>query len=139
MSATPISLAAWQSIFGARTDGNIKPDYVFTAQGIYDKCVSLVVPSQRITDATLGAAGFDTITIHGRAITVDSHCGATDAWIVNTDFLSMVAAKGRNFTMDPWQKPVNQDARIARILWAGQLVSKSGRRHAHVENLDVTL
>jgi hypothetical protein len=106
---------------------------------VYNKCVSLIVPSQRTTDAKLGAAGFDTIQIHGRGFTVDDHCGDTDAWVINSDYIKMVGAKGRNFSMRPWQMPTNQDARISRILWAGQLVNESCRRHAHITNINPAL
>ncbi len=138
-TAVPVSIDAWQTVFGNVTDGAIKPNYVFTGQTVYNKCVSLIVPSQRTTDSKLGAAGFDTITIHGRGFTVDPHCGSTDAWVINDDYISMVGAKGRNFSMEEWQKPYNQDARISRIYWAGNLVNKACRRHAHVHSINVAL
>ena len=138
-AAVPVSIDSWQTEFGALTDGSIKPDYVFTTQAIYNKCVSLIVPSQRTTDTKLGAAGFDTIMIHNRGITVDSHCGSGDAWVVNSDYISMVTAKGRNFSMDPWQRPVNQDARISHILWAGNLVNESCLLHGHIHSINVSL
>lgn len=139
-AATPVSINALQSIFGARSDGAVKPDYVFTDQTIYDKIFELVLPMQRQTnDATLAKAGFENITVNGRTIVVDGHCGATDAWVVNSKFIDLYVAKGRNFYFEPFQKPVNQDARIGRILWAGNLVNKSCRRHARIYNIDVTL
>jgi hypothetical protein len=138
-AATPVSLGALQKVTGARTDGNIKPDYLFTHQDIYDKLYELVLPMQRQSNDGMARAGFDNIVVNGRTIVVDSHCGATDIWVVNSNFLKLISAKGRNFIMEAFQKPTNQDARVARILWAGNLVNESCRRHARIYGVDVTL
>jgi len=138
-TSTPVSLYALQKVTGARTDGSIKPDYLFTSQAIYDKFYEIVLPMQRQQNDGMARAGFDNIMINGRTMVVDSHCGATDIWVVNSNYLSMVTAKGRNFSMEPFQKPTNMDARISRILWAGNLVNKSCRRHARIYAVDVTL
>ena len=140
-TSTPVSLNALQKVFGARTDGSVKPDYLFTSQDMYDKLYELVLPMQRqySNDGWIAKAGFDNIVVNGKTILVDSHCGDTDGWVFNSNYISMVYGKGRNFAMGEWQKPTNQDARISRILWAGQLINESCRRYARIENIDVDL
>jgi hypothetical protein len=138
-SATPVSLYAFQSVFGDVTDGGQKPDIVATVQDVYDKIYQLVIPMQRTEDSTLANAGFENIKINGKTLVVDPHCGSTDAWVLNTNFLSLYVANGRNFSFEPFRKPTNQDARVAQIFWAGNLVCTQPRRHARIHSINVAL
>ena len=138
-TATPISLNALHQVCQARTDGAISPDYVVCDRGFYDKLYELVLPMQRQYNDGMAKAGFTNIVVDGRTIVVDGYCGDTDAWVINTKYLEMYGAKGRNFVLEPFQKPVNQDARITRILWAGQLVNTSCRRHARIHSYNTAL
>jgi len=138
-AATPVSLKAWQAAFGTVTDGGQAPTHVFTSQDIYDKNYEIVIPSQRLQDDGLANAGFENIKINGKTFVVDSHCAATDAWVVNINFLSLYVAQGRNFLFKGFQEPVNQDARMGKILWAGNLVNMSPRRHARIHTINTAL
>ena len=138
-SATPITLNALHIVNQARTDGGIRPDYVISNDDFYNKMYELILPSQRQYNDQMGQAGFTNLRVDGRTLVVDGYCGATDAWVLNSKYLDLIMAKGRNFVLEPFQKPVNQDARITRILWAGQFVDRSCRRHARIKLYDITI
>jgi len=138
-AATEMTLNALHIETQALTDGGISPDYVVCDNDFYNKMYELVLPMQRQQNDGMARAGFSNIVVDGRTIVVDTYAGATDAWILNTRYLEMYGAKGRHFTMEPFQKPVNQDARISRILWAGQLVNTSCRRHGRIHSYNTAL
>lgn len=138
-SATPISLNLLRKVTQGVSDGAIRPDYVISDNDFYNKMYELILPSQRQTDDGMAKAGFDNLRVDGRVLTPDSYCGATDVWVVNSKYIDLDIAKGRDFTLEPFQKPTNQDARITRILWAGQFINKSCRRHARIHSYNANL
>lgn len=136
-STTSISLGELRKVTQGVSDGAIKPDYVLSGDDFYNKVYELILPQQRQHHAGLADAGFDNLRVDGRILNADNYCGDTDVWIVNSKFIGLKIAKGRDFKLEPFQKPVNQDSRITRILWAGQFVNRSCRRHARIHSYDV--
>lgn len=50
------------------------------------------------------------------------------AYFLNSKFLKVVYEEETNFVETPFVKPVNQDARVAHILWMGNLVTNNRRK-----------
>ena len=46
---------------------------------------------------------------------------------LNTKYLDFKVHSKRNFSFQDFQKPINQDARTAKIFWMGQLVCTNPR------------
>lgn len=49
------------------------------------------------------------------------------SYFIDTDSISMTIHRNRNFVMRPFQVPYDQDARVAQILWAGNLTTNNRR------------
>ena len=49
--------------------------------------------------------------------------------MLNSKFLKVVYEEETNFVETPFVKPVNQDARVAHILWMGNVVTNNRRKH----------
>lgn len=67
---------------------------------------------------------------------VDSHVpsvtGSTTnshIYFLNEDFLYWAVSPRADFYLEPFQSPVNQDAMVAKMLWAGNLINTNVSRH----------
>ena len=116
-------------LYGALTVGNDQPDLIVTTQVIYDAYESSLQANKRFVseDASLGDAGFSSLKFKGASIVADSHCPAGTMLMLNTKYLDFKVHSKRNFSFQDFQKPINQDARTAKIFWMGQLVCTNPR------------
>ena len=114
--------------YGAVTIDNDSPDLIVTTQVIYDAYESALQPNKRFEgDATLVDAGFQALRFKGATVVVDSHVPAGHMYFLNTKYLDFKVHSKRNFSFQDFQKPINQDARTAKIFWMGQLVCTNPR------------
>ena len=116
-------------MYGALTIGNDQPDLIICSQNIFDAYESSLQANKRFVadEAGLGAAGFTTLRFKNAAVVADSHCPAGTMLMLNTKYLDFKTHSKRNFSFQDFQKPINQDARTAKIFWMGQLVCTNPR------------
>jgi len=50
-------------------------------------------------------------------------------WMINTDFMELVIDSGTNLITTPFMRPENQDAKVAQILFMGNLTDSNRRKH----------
>ena len=70
---------------------------------------------------------FSTLKFKGADVVADSHCPDGVMLFLNTKYLDFKVHSKRNFSFQDFQKPINQDARTAKIFWMGQLVCTNPR------------
>ena len=116
-------------LYGALTIGNDQPDLIICPQNLYDAYESSLQANKRFVsnDASLGDAGFSTLRFKNAAVVADSHCPDGVMLMLNTKYLDFKVHSKRNFSFQDFQKPINQDARTAKIFWMGQLVCTNPR------------
>ena len=116
-------------LYGALTIGNDQPDLIICPQVIYDAYETGLQANKRFEsdDAGLGNAGFSTLRFKNAAVVADSHCPDGTMLMLNTKYLDFKVHSKRNFSFQDFQKPINQDARTAKIFWMGQLVCTNPR------------
>lgn len=134
-----LSLAKMQSLFGDCTIDSDRPTVIYTFQDAYDDIYGLIQPQQRYGDEETVKAGFTSILWNGIPIIVDSHVtstsGSGELYMINEDYIGMKYHPKRDWTLTPFQTPVNSDASYAHILWAGMLWSNNRRMHGKFNNL----
>ena len=64
---------------------------------------------------------------NGRPFLADSHANAL--YMLNEEYLFLAPHKDENMRFEPFQKPIQQNVRVAKIFWMGALVSDNNRRH----------
>jgi len=69
----------------------------------------------------LGDAGFQTLEFKGVPIVWDELCPSGHMYFLNTNHMKLVVHKAANFEVTDFVKPENQDARVAQILFMGNL------------------
>lgn len=87
---------------------------------------ALVTYDEMVPNAAAGT--LDTTTANGGT-----------AYFINSKFFKMRYEEDTNFVMGQFQKPVDQDARIAHILWMGNLTISNRRKHGVMGSIARTL
>ena len=116
-------------MYGELTIGNDQPDLIICSQNLFDAYETSLQANKRFmgSDAGLADAGFSTLKFKGADVVADSHCPAGSMLFLNTKYLDFKTHSKRNFSFQDFQKPINQDARTAKIFWMGQLVCTNPR------------
>ena len=104
------------------------PDFLCSDQTAYQCYEAALQPQQRFTDEKMAGAGFENLRYKGATFTYDPNTPAGVLNMLSSDALKLVTSKGTNFITTPFIKPENQDAKVAQILWAGQLAADNIRR-----------
>lgn len=134
-SATAVLTAtALQSLFGNVAEGGRHPTIIASRQEQYNRYwainqINQTFPSQPSgQDEQLASAGFTNQLFNGVPWVVDSHVfdgpNTTNSSIVmlNEDYIWLAVSPRADFYLTDFQEPVNQDAMVAKLLWAGNLI-----------------
>ena len=128
--ATTLTIAIMRALFNdCSTGGSDTPDLVVTTQAAYqfyealltnfNGNVSFFTPSP--DQKKLGDAGFQSLGFKGRPVVWDELCTAGYMYMLNTKHMKLVVHSDANFKTTPFVKPENQDARVAQVLFMGNL------------------
>lgn len=104
------------------------PDFICSDQNTFQYYEGTVQPAARYTDMELGDAGFENLKFKGCTMTYDPNTPSGKLYMLSSDSLKLVTNKGTNFITTKFIQPANQDAKVAQLLWAGQLASDNIRR-----------
>lgn len=118
--------------------GNEKPDLIVTDQTLYKVFWDNLSDIQRITTSDTAVQGFNALKFVTADVVMDG--GPTDKsagiaanhmYFLNTDYLSFDVHSETNFAPSDRKEPINQDALVVPILFAGNL-TVSNRRNQGV-------
>jgi hypothetical protein len=126
-TTTTLTIPKMESLFGLCTIGNVHPTLIVTTQAIWDSYFSLLQPQQRFTESKTADAGFANVTFRQIPVVVDNRCPTGYMFFINEDYVKLYTHSKRDFKMEPFIKPVNQDIATAKIYWAGILASDNPR------------
>ncbi len=129
-STTTLSIAAMQSRHNAASLNNEQPTVVATTKSIYNSYYGLLQPQQRFTDSETAKGGFSSLMFNGIPVVSDSYCPSGDMYFLNEKYLHMFVHKDEDMRFEPFQKPINQNVKVAKIYWAGAFASSNNRLHA---------
>lgn len=120
-TTTTLTIAAMQSRDQAATIGNDGPTVIMTTRSLYNSYYALLQPQQRFTDSETGKGGFSSLMFNGKPVIVDSHCPSSHMLFLNEDYVHLFYHPDEDFRFEPFQKPINQNVKVAKIYWAGAL------------------
>lgn len=104
------------------------PDLICSDQSSYQFYEATVQPQLRYSDTEMADAGFENLRFKGATMTYDPNTPSGTMFMLSSDSLKLVTNKGTNFITTKFIQPANQDAKVAQLLWAGQLASDNIRR-----------
>lgn len=128
-SATTIQ-AAMNSLYLKLCRNRDKPDLIVADNTYYQYYWSSLQQIQRITNADLGQAGFDSLKFMGADVVPDGGLGGSapsaHMYFLNTDYLYWRPHADRNFVpLNPDRYSTNQDAMVKLMAWAGNMTIKN--------------
>jgi hypothetical protein len=113
----------------ASNGGKDTPNLLVTTQAVFEFYealltnfngnVSLLTPSDG--EKKLGDGGFQKLGFKGVPITWDELCTSGYLYFLNTKHMKMVVHSQANLKTTAFVKPENQDARVAQVLFMGNL------------------
>lgn len=127
------------------------PDMHLTDQATAE-CYEAALRSQnRYTEYTRADIPFDNVSFRGKPVVWDEFMpnwsGATTVqsttqgtWVMlNSKFIQVKYDSKTNFITTPFQRPENQDAKTALILWYGTVGVNNRRKHGVLSDINTTL
>jgi hypothetical protein len=136
--ATTLSIAIMRALFNdCSTGGSDTPDLLVTTQAVYqfyealltnfNGNVSYFTPSE--DQKKLGDAGFQSLGFKGRPLVWDELCTTGYMYMLNTKHFNLTIHSDANFKVTPFIKPENQDARVAQVLFMGNITCDRRKSH----------
>lgn len=100
---------------------------IITADSIYWLYyLESLQPNQRFTDDKNAGAGFTNVVYMTNVpVVYDDQCPASHMYFLNTDYLFLRPAKGREFVPLGEKSSVNQDALVMPVVWAGNMTTSN--------------
>lgn len=109
--------------------GADKPDMITSDSIYYVYYWESLTPNQRFTDDKGAGAGFTNLVFQSNVpVIYDDQAPASHMYFLNTDYLFVRPAKGREFKPLGEKASVNQDAIVMPVVWAGNMTCSNRAR-----------
>ena len=132
VSDTVLTLTSLNDLFTECTEENDHPTIGCTTKANYKRMWNLIQPHQRIVDVNMAKIGFRNVStqeLNGAPVVVDSHVPANYFFWLNENYLDLVTHTDEDFRFEPWEKPIDQESKVAKVLWAGNITTSNRRMH----------
>lgn len=94
------------------------------------------LPLERISNADLTAnSGYKNLTFKGVPVVYGNFIASNEFFGLNLNYIDLVVDTETDFVMTPFIMPVNQTAKVAYILWRGNMCTMNRRRHFKLTGL----
>ena len=134
-TSTTLTIGAMNTVYENCSIDSEKPTVAVCTRTNYTRYYNLLQPQQRFTDSETARGGFQNLMFNGIPVISDSHCPANHLFFLNEKHLWLFHHPERNFSMEPYQKPLNQQVKVSRILWMGAFGSSNNRLHGKLSAL----
>jgi hypothetical protein len=109
--------------------GADKPDIITADDDFYLAYLESLTPNQRFMDDKGAGVGFTNLVYQGNVpVIYDDQCPDHHMYFLNTDYLFLRPAKGREFMPLGEKSSVNQDALVMPVVWAGNMTCSNRER-----------
>ena len=131
-TTTTLSISAMQSRYNLCTVNNDHPSVILTTRTLFNSYYALLQPQQRFVDSGTAKGGFQNLMFNGAPVIADSYCPASNMFFLNENYLHLWAHKDADFKFEEFQKPINQDVKVAKVLFMGAFGSSNNRLHGRL-------
>lgn len=128
-STTTTSISAVNSQWSATALNGDTPSVLLSGSARYNNYYNLLQPQQRFMDSDTAKGGFTSLMFNGVPWIMDSKAPSTHVVGLNEEYLHLLVHKDENFRLDPFQKPINQNVRVAHIFAMLAFASSNNRMH----------
>jgi hypothetical protein len=122
--------------------GRVTPDFIITTQAGFESYEALLDANMRYTITQAKTPVFQNLNLMFRDTPLfwDDYCQTGTMYFLNSNFIKLVVFSERDggvnkgddrdtgdFRTEPFQTPQNQDGKVAKFFWQGQLVASNCR------------
>lgn len=118
---------AYYGVSGSQMMEN--PTHFITTKTVFQKFENTRLPLERFQNTTTANAGFENLTFKGKPITYGNFIGSGLLFGLNFNYIDLVVDSETDFITTPFVVPTNQTAKIAFILFRGNMITDNRRRH----------
>ena len=104
------------------------PDFVIGAQSPYEFYEGVLQPQQRFTDDKMANAGFQNLRYKTAPFTFGVNVPSGTIYMLRSENLKMYVHSSADMATTSFVKPSNQDARVAQILFQGEVCTDNRRK-----------
>jgi len=126
-TSTTLTMALMQSIYNDCSIGNDTPTVLLSNRSIYNFYYALLQPQQRFQSTDVAKGGFTSLMFNSTPHIVDSNAPANHLFFINEKYMQMTAHKDEFMRFEPWVKPTNQNLKVAKLYFAGNLTPSNNR------------
>lgn len=136
-------LLGMRGLFYDCTRGDETPNLIVMNQATFtnfDRTLTNTISNDigRPFNTEVAEAMFPTLKFRGADVVFDSYCPANTFFMLNLKYLKLLVHADRDMTIREWITPTNQDAILARIYWAGNLICSNLSRQGMAYTLPDT-
>ncbi len=129
-STATMTLASLRSMVSNCTIGGHSPSIILSRKEQYNRLWALMVANQRFVnvDEAMTNVGFQNISFDGIPWVLDDkvfdgpNSSNSAILFLNEDVIDLAIFGNTDVFMEDFQKPVNQDAMVGKLYWAGELM-----------------
>ena len=112
------------------------PNLILTTKAIFKKYEDTRLPLERISNGNLAAnAGFKSLTFKGEPVVYGNFVRSGKLFMLNLNYLKFYVDSATDFIITDFKEPVNQTAKVAFVLWRGQMGTNNRRRMAKLQSI----
>lgn len=119
-------LTMWNALSVRNPQSN--PDLILTTTDIHGYYEGSLTPQQRYESTGTGDASFKDLMFKSTPVRFDAQCTSGVMYFLNSEVMELSVDPDTDFRLTEWVKPANQDAKVAQLLFAGELVIKNRRK-----------
>ena len=131
-SATTIQ-TAMNTLWLACIRGADRPDVIVGDTNYFGFYWSSLQTNQRFTSDESASAGFMNLMFMDAPVYYDDQCPTNKIYMLNTDYLFLRYAEGREFVPLGEKASVNQDALVMPVAWAGNMAVSNRARQGVIQ------
>lgn len=118
-ATTTLTISAMQTVYNNCVINNKTPSVVLATRANYNRYYALLQPQQRFTDGDTGKGGFSSVMFNGIPLIAGSKVPSGYLQFIQEDTINFIVFKDEDMRFEPFQKPVNQNVKVAKIYWMG--------------------
>lgn len=103
------------------TRGTDRPKVIVTGNTVFGYLESVANGKAQFNNPQLADLGFHALKFEGIDVLYDPQCTDDRMYFLNTDYLHLRVHPDLDFKTTDFVTPADQDASVAKVLWAGQL------------------
>lgn len=108
------------------------PNLIMTDQDVFEYYEAVLQPQERFQDTKTADGGFQNLLFKGKPVVWDPYCTDKTIYMINTKYLELVVHSDADFKTTDFVEPENQDCKVAKIIFMGELATSNAQKHGFV-------